>query len=551
MTISKFGSGGKWVPLALLAGVVVVGTFIGINSMRRTQATTSATTDVKSLPAGRSGPVGEVAITPEAMKLAEISIGSTHLEGVSEPLKVSGVIAVGGDQQAKVTPIVTGKVVSLKAGEGDEVSAGQVLATIDSPELAAAQATYSQANARVSARQATLKRQKQLAALGQFGGPSVENARKSLAEAERDMREAERIVATEQASQDEAEIQIPALESALEQSNTELNVRQKEYDRSKNLYDSGIISKREFERTAADFDNAKADVKVAESAVDQAKARVTGAKRRLAAAQAGVKSAQQRVKVAQDTLTREEKVFAGNHLNNREIVEAESALREAEVERVGAANNVRVLGGSPGQGSHIALRAPISGKIQERAITLGSAVDPEHHAFTIVNLNQVWAQLAVSPRDLPHIRVGDEVKLTSEATGDQVFTGSVASISPAADESTRSVFVRTTLNNPSKALKAGAYVKGQIQTDFRQDRVMVPESALQDHQGKPTLYVKLPGEEPRFEVRHVLLGINQDGKTEITAGIKEGEAIAISGTFYLKSEALKSELSDGCCAPGA
>jgi hypothetical protein len=52
-------------------------------------------------------------------------------------------------------------------------------------------------------------------------------------------------------------------------------------------------------------------------------------------------------------------------------------------------------------------------------------------------------------------------------------------------------------------------------------------------------------------VRHVKLGVRGDGWREITAGLAAGERIAAGGTFYLKSEALKSALSDGCCAVNA
>ncbi|HJN14875.1 MAG TPA: efflux RND transporter periplasmic adaptor subunit, partial [Armatimonadota bacterium] len=76
----------------------------------------------------------------------------------------------------------------------------------------------------------------------------------------------------------------------------------------------------------------------------------------------------------------------------------------------------------------------------------------------------------------------------------------------------------------------------------------VPDGALQEKFGQHTVYVShvVPGS---FEVRHVTLGVAGDGWREITAGLDAGEPIAVSGTFYLKSEALKSALSDGCCAP--
>ena len=46
------------------------------------------------------------------------------------------------------------------------------------------------------------------------------------------------------------------------------------------------------------------------------------------------------------------------------------------------------------------------------------------------------------------------------------------------------------------------------------------------------------------------LGAEGEDWREVAEGLNPGERIATQGTFYLKSEALKSALSDGCCAVG-
>jgi hypothetical protein len=38
------------------------------------------------------------------------------------------------------------------------------------------------------------------------------------------------------------------------------------------------------------------------------------------------------------------------------------------------------------------------------------------------------------------------------------------------------------------------------------------------------------------------------GWREVTEGLEAGEKIAVAGTFFLKSEAMKSSLSDACCS---
>jgi RND family efflux transporter MFP subunit len=147
------------------------------------------------------------------------------------------------------------------------------------------------------------------------------------------------------------------------------------------------------------------------------------------------------------------------------------------------------------------------------------------------------------------MRPGQRVLLTSETAPGRIFTGTISALGNTADEKTRAVQVRVALMNRDGALRPETFVRGNIVTDVRQERVTVPTEALQDHQGKPTVYVATGDQPGDFEVRHVKLGVRGEGWREIADGLESGERIATGGTFYLKSEALKSSLSDGCCAP--
>ena len=113
-----------------------------------------------------SGKVGDVTVTEEALKLAEIKSQPATLRVVQDRLAVSGVIQTGGDQVAKVTPRSAGKVIRLLAQIGDRVRSGQPLAILDSADLAQAQSDYHQALAETEAEQKNLVRQKELARLG-------------------------------------------------------------------------------------------------------------------------------------------------------------------------------------------------------------------------------------------------------------------------------------------------------------------------------------------------------------------------------------------------
>jgi len=545
----------RWIALAVVGVAVVAGVFAAPRLLRRSGAPAVSGTGVVSalqtVVEGEAGKVGDLVITEEAMQLAEIKIAPAQQRVVAEELTVSGNIEAGGDRLARITPRVAGKVLSLSAVVGDSVRAGQTLGLIESTELAQAQAAYQQATARVAAAQNNLERQQKLAQLGAFGQPRVQDARAAAVAAQEAVRTAESEVAGAQAVVEEAQSELKALQAALSQAQTQARVVGKRFERAERLLKEELISRQEWEQTQADYENAQADVEAARAKIAQGEAKVETARAGLNTARARLDAAEKQAQIASQVLAREEAVYKGRFLTGKEIVEADAALRQAQIDQQAAAQAVRLLGGAPGGGSIVALTTPIAGRVQERNVSLGEMVDTEHPLFTILNLNTVWAQLAVAPRDLPSVRAGQRVELTSETAPGRLFTGTVSAIGSTAEEATRAVRVRVALANPGDALKPGTFVRGRIITDVRREKVTVPLDALQEHTGRPTVYVAKAGQETAFEVRHVILGVRGENWREIASGLRAGERIAVSGTFYLKSEALKNALSDGCCAvPG-
>ncbi len=155
-------------------------------------------------------------------------------------LQVPGTVSSTDKGRAVVTPPVAGRVVSISARLGDTVRQGQVLATIESPELSqawsaiadatrlrdAAKSDVEQARsevqlsqAKLSAAKTSLTRQRQLAQAGAFSQAPVQQAQSELNDAQSELLSIQK----EQASHAE---QVRRLE---------------------NLYRDGIVSKSELE----------------------------------------------------------------------------------------------------------------------------------------------------------------------------------------------------------------------------------------------------------------------------------------------------------------
>ncbi len=608
--------GAVLVAVALIAGTVVVPRLLQ-RSRDASQTSGLANFAPPLPPADQTGKVGELVITAEAMELAEIKLASAIERSVAEKLAVSGSIESAGSGMVRITPRVSGKVVTLGVMVGDQVRAGQVIATLESTELARAQADFEHAEIGLALARKTLERQRKLASLGAFGNPRFEAARREadaaegevsgaekdaaaarqevlkarsaraalqgeLAGAEADVGSAESDAGGAESQIGRAQNRVKSLQAALSQAETQVRVARSRFNRLDALLKAEIVSKQDWEQGQAELQSAEADARAAQANIAQAQSDVETARSalrstqsRVLAARAKVRSARDRVEQAEaeiggaaarqeqtearleqarkrseltrKALAREEGIFRGGFATSKEILEAEGALQEALHEREHSARLVRLLGGGTGGGSIIPVVTPIAGRVQRRGVSVGQTVNDGDELFSVVNLDLVWAQLRVSPRDLPHVRIGQRAVLTSEAAPGKTFAGRVSAIDTVADETTRTVRVRVALDNRDASLRPDTFVRGTLTTAVRRNRVTVPVGALQEHQGKPTVYIARDTA-GAFEVRHVRLGVRGDGWREVTQGLEPGERIASAGTFYLKSEALKSSLSDGCCA---
>lgn len=185
------------------------------------------------------------------------------------------------------------------------------------------------------------------------------------------------------------------------------------------------------------------------------------------------------------------------------------------------------------------LRAPMSGRIAERRVDLGSLVGregQESELFVIVDSSVVWAELSLQAADLAAVSQGQQITV---ATGSDSLPATIMFVSPLLDRDTRSARVVASVNNPAHILRPGTFVTAEI--PFQQTRadVVVPKTAVQTIDGQNTVFIRTPD---GFEPRRITTG-REDGRSyEVTSGLQAGDRIATANTFVLKADLGKSAL---------
>ncbi|ELX08356.1 cobalt-zinc-cadmium resistance protein CzcB [Janthinobacterium sp. HH01] len=245
-------------------------------------------------------------------------------------------------------------------------------------------------------------------------------------------------------------------------------------------------------------------------------------------------AAQKRLSLAQVTFQREKKLWEDKISAEQDYLQAQSALREAEIESQTARSKLSALGAGEAEGAlnRYVLRAPFNGVIVEKHIAQGEAVKEDANVFLLSDLASVWVEVVVTPKDLELVRVGETVKITS-AANDTSATGKVSYVGNLLGEQTRTAKARVVISNPNMAWRPGLFVNAAMTRGEKNVPVTVVADAVQTIDGKTVVFVKV---EKGFKVQPVKTGSNDGKRVEIVEGLSVGTQYAAAGSFVVKAE---------------
>jgi membrane fusion protein, multidrug efflux system len=105
-------------------------------------------------------------------------------------------------------------------------------------------------------------------------------------------------------------------------------------------------------------------------------------------------------------------------------------------------------------------------------------------------------------------------------------------VDAAVDGATGTLPVRLLVENPTGELLTGQFARVLVETDRIDDALLVPQRAVQELQGKTSLWV-LDGND-KAQVRDVRMGARIGGDWLVSEGVKAGERVVVEGMQKLK-----------------
>lgn len=201
----------------------------------------------------------------------------------------------------------------------------------------------------------------------------------------------------------------------------------------------------------------------------------------------------------------------------------------------------RLDGGGSAQ-RRVAYHAPISGVVSEITVREGSSVSDGMPMMTLSDLSRVWVIAQVPEDQAAWIVPGQVAQVRLASRPDRVLEGRVDYLYPEYNRTARTLQVRIALANPGLVLKPGMYAQVTLYGGASDSAVLVPGEAVITT-GRRSLVIVAEGG-GRFRPVAVRTGIENDGRTQILAGLRAGERVVVSGQFLIESEAnLKGALA--------
>jgi Cu(I)/Ag(I) efflux system membrane fusion protein len=239
-----------------------------------------------------------------------------------------------------------------------------------------------------------------------------------------------------------------------------------------------------------------------------------------------------------DLLATQEEYLIALESGNKGLVK--SALRRLELWDV-PADELKQLEKTKKPRDTLLLRSPINGQVLQRKALEGTRVEPQTELYRITDLSVVWLQAKIYEYELPHIEVGQRVRVSLLSRSAKPLEGKVAFIEPVVQEITRTVNVRVELKNPKGELRPGMYADMSFTHDMGEG-LLVPESAVL-RTGERNLAFRVLGE-GTFEPVEVKIGGRFGEQFEVLSGLSAGHEVATSAVFLIDSESrLKSALA--------
>jgi cobalt-zinc-cadmium efflux system membrane fusion protein len=242
-------------------------------------------------------------------------------------------------------------------------------------------------------------------------------------------------------------------------------------------------------------------------------------------------------------------LFQADVIGAAELQRRESEYQISLAETRAASDQLQLLGVSAASIERLSQKgavdsvtpvvATLGGVVVERKLAAGQVVQPADALFVVADLSRLWAVAQVPEQQVSQVKTGQSVSIEVPALGNEKLVGKLIFVGQTINPETRTVLVRTELDNRDGRLKPAMLASMLIEAK-PVDRLVVPAGAVVRADDEDHVFVATG--EGHFRLTKVKLGPEQGGKRVVLSGLKGEEQVVSEGAFHLNNERNRKEM---------
>jgi len=184
------------------------------------------------------------------------------------------------------------------------------------------------------------------------------------------------------------------------------------------------------------------------------------------------------------------------------------------------------------------IRAPFSGQLGIRQVNLGQMLREGDPIVTLQALDPIYVDFTLPQQQLPLVRKGLTVLVTTDALQGTTLQGRITAINPLVDADTRQIKVQATVANRGDRLRPGMFANVAVGLPARQQVLAIPATAVLYAPYGDSVFIIEDAADKKGKVlrqQFVRLGAKRGDFVAVTSGIREGEMVVSTGVFKLRN----------------
>lgn len=205
---------------------------------------------------------------------------------------------------------------------------------------------------------------------------------------------------------------------------------------------------------------------------------------------------------AEQELQRQQELNAGNAGVKRNLQNASSNLNILRTKKAATAKQLQLLGINPNSistssiKSALSITSPINGVVSNVYAKLGSYVDVASPIVEVVDNSMIHLDLQVFERDLPKLKIGQEINFTTTNNPAKNYSAKISRIGASFENESKTIAIHCLVIGDKTGLIDGMNTSGSISVDNITSEA-VPNEAIVESEGKTYIFIqtsKIPEE---------------------------------------------------------